>query len=293
MKSSNILLPLSGDTMHAVTEPSASDPREWMLSQRDNVMTVLKSMLAAGTITPEIVETALRSHFRTKHAPDEQPPSSAMPEPALDGSPLYVDVGDRTVHVILSMVKPRAVVFGNFLSDEECEELIEIARPRMKRAKTVDHDTGRNKINPARSNDAMFFRRRENPLVARIEERVSRLVNWPVERAEGLQVLHYRPGTEYKPHYDYFKPTASGTPATLARGGQRIGTVVMYLNDVTRGGGTCFPDVGFEVAPKRGNAVFFSYPLPKPASLTLHGGNCVLEGEKWIATKWLREKEHR
>jgi len=47
--------------------------------------------------------------------------------------------------------------------------------------------------------------------------------------------------------------------------------------------------VQLDVAPIRGNAVFFSYDRPHPITRTLHGGAPVLEGEKWVATKWLRE----
>ena len=65
----------------------------------------------------------------------------------------------------------------------------------------------------------------------------------------------------------------------------------MYLNEPVRGGGTTFPDVGLEVLPKRGHAVFFAYDRPHAATRTLHGGAPVLEGDKWVATKWLREKE--
>ena len=75
----------------------------------------------------------------------------------------------------------------------------------------------------------------------------------------------------------------------MKRGGQRLASLVMYLNTPLRGGGTTFPDVGFEVMPARGNAVFFSYDRPHPDTRTLHGGAPVLEGEKWVATKWLRE----
>ena len=112
-----------------------------------------------------------------------------------------------------------------------------------------------------------------------------------LENGEGVQVLNYQPGAEYKPHYDYFDPAAPGTPTILKRGGQRVGTLVMYLNNPERGGGTTFPDVGLEVAPQRGNAVFFSYDRPHPSSQTLHGGAPVVSGEKWVATKWLRERE--
>ena len=39
-----------------------------------------------------------------------------------------------------------------------------------------------------------------------------------------------------------------------------------------------FPDVNLEIAPKRGNAVFFSYERPHPSTRTLHGGAPVIAG---------------
>ena len=79
----------------------------------------------------------------------------------------------------------------------------------------------------------------------------------------------------------------------VARGGQRVATIVMYLNSPEKGGGTTFPDVGVEVGPVKGNAVFFSYDRPHPSTKTLHGGAPVIAGEKWVATKWLREREFK
>src|SRR5260221_463913 len=75
----------------------------------------------------------------------------------------------------------------------------------------------------------------------------------------------------------------------LKRGGQRVASLVCYLNTPTSGGQTIFPDVQLDVAPIRGNAVFFSYDRPHPVTRTLHGGAPVIAGEKWVATKWLRE----
>ena len=160
----------------------------------------------------------------------------------------------------------------------------------MARSLTVQTQTGGEEVNPDRTSNGMFFNRGESELMRRIEERIARLVHWPVENGEGIQVLHYRPGAEYKPHYDYFDPAEPGTPAILRRGGQRVGTVVMYLNNPVKGGGTTFPDAGIEVFPQKGNAVFFGYARAQPDTLTLHGGAAVIEGEKWIATKWLRER---
>ena len=233
---------------------------------------------AATQVPPMLTRQAARAH-------------KAMPEPQLAQSPRQIDVGDRVVDVLLSMSRPRVVVFGSFLSEDECAALIDAARPRMARSLTVENATGGEAVNADRTSNGMFFRRAESELVARIESRIARLLNWPLENGEGLQVLHYKPGAEYKPHYDYFDPAAPGTPTILKRGGQRVGTLVMYLNNPMQGGGTTFPDVGLEVAPQRGNAVFFAYDRPHPSSQTLHGGAPVISGEKWVATKWLRERE--
>lgn len=134
----------------------------------------------------------------------------------------------------MQLAKPRVVVFGNFLAPEECDALIAAARPRMARSLTVATQTGGEEVNDDRTSDGMFFQRDESALVQTIEERIAKLLQWPIENGEGLQVLHYRPGAEYKPHYDYFDPHEPGTPTIVKRGGQRVGTLVMYLNTPKR-----------------------------------------------------------
>jgi prolyl 4-hydroxylase len=144
-------------------------------------------------------------------------------------------------------------------------------------------------VDTVRTSRGMFFHRDETPLVRTIEARIAKLLQWPVSHGEHLQVLHYRPGDRYEPHYDYFDPTQPGAAPLLARGGQRLATFLMYLREPERGGDTTFPDLGLSFAPKRGSGLFFSYPMPDPSSRSLHGGAPVLAGEKWVATKWLRE----
>lgn len=271
--------------------------RQWIVEQAragHGPEAVLKSMLASGWDEPvavDALEATLKTHLEEEAVARGLPPAASVPEPALQESPLYLDGGDRRVHVLQAMYNPRVVVFGNLLSDEECEALIDAARPRLARSLTVATQTGGEEVNADRTSDGMFFARGETDVIARIERRIARLVNWPVENGEGLQVLHYTPGAEYKPHYDYFDPAEPGTPTIVRRGGQRVATLVMYLSEPEKGGGTTFPDVHLEVAPKRGNAVFFSYERPHPSTRTLHGGAPVIAGEKWIATKWLREHE--
>jgi len=271
--------------------------RQWIVAQAGNGIAaplLIQSMCTAGwqeAIAIAAVEQVLRGTLVAEAEEQGLPAAVPVPEPALAQSPLYVDVGDRQVTVLLQIKNPRVVLFGNLLSPEECDDIIAAARPRMKRSLTVATSTGGEEVNAARTSEGMFFRRGENDIIARLEQRIARLVNWPIENGEGVQVLNYRPGAEYKPHYDYFDPSAPGTPALLARGGQRVGTLVIYLNNPAQGGGTSFPDIDLEVGPSQGNAVFFSYERAHPSTRTLHGGTPVIEGEKWIATKWLRERE--
>jgi prolyl 4-hydroxylase len=270
--------------------------RQWIVAQAEaghSAESVLKAMLASGwqeDVAVEAMESTLRGHLEQQAVQQGLPPAVPVPDPDLDESPLYIDGGDRQVAVLQAMYQPRVVVFGGLLSDEECEALIALARTRLARSLTVETTTGGEEVNQDRTSYGMFFQRGENELVRRIEARIARVVNWPEENGEGLQILQYGPSTEYKPHYDYFDPDQPGTPTILKRGGQRVGTIVMYLGEPEKGGGTVFPDVHLEVAPKRGNAVFFSYERPHPSTRTLHGGSPVLAGEKWIATKWLRER---
>ncbi len=280
-------------------KPQAVTPelRQWIVDQAKagcRPEDVLSSMRASGwqeDVALDALEQTLRDHLASQGQVAMLPAAVAVPEPAMEDSPSTLWAGDRQVQVLMAMRNPRVVVLGGFLSDAECDELAESSRPRMSRSETVVNATGGSEVHEARTSRGMFFARAETPLCDRIERRIAALLHWPVENGEGLQVLHYQPGAEYKPHHDYFDPAQPGMTAVLARGGQRVGTVLMYLNTPEKGGGTVFPDVALEVAPIKGNAVFFSYDRPHAVTRTLHGGSPVVEGEKWVATKWLREGE--
>ncbi len=282
--------------MTAAPQTITPELRRWIIEQAEagcRPQDVVQAMTASGwneDVALKAMEQTLREHLSTI-PPDESdlPPATPVPGPALDGAPLLLQPDGHTVKVLTTMKHPRVVVFGGLLSDDECAGLMALAAPRLTRSETVDNATGGSEVNAARTSDGMFFERGEHDLIQRIEARIAALVGWPVENGEGLQILRYRPGAEYRPHHDYFDPVHSGTPRILERGGQRVGTLVMYLNTPDGGGATTFPEVGLEVAPVRGNAVFFSYDRAHVSTKTLHGGAPVTAGEKWVATKWLRQ----
>jgi prolyl 4-hydroxylase len=279
-----------------MTQPVTPELRSWLVSQLaagHSVAALRQSMRAAGwqDAASDAALADIERGAGSPTLPDAPKQARPMPGPDLDGAPLYLDAGDRRVHVLHTVTHPRVVVFGDLLADDECEALVAAAAKRLARSLTVETQTGGETLNVDRTSDGMFFERGENELVARVEQRIAHLLRWPLAFGEGLQVLRYAPGAQYRPHYDYFDPAEPGTPTILRRGGQRVGTLVMYLQEPERGGATVFPDIGLEVAPKRGTGVFFSYERPDPGTRTLHGGAPVLAGEKWVATKWLRERE--
>ncbi len=276
-------------------QPVTPELRQWIVEQAAAGQppdAVLKSMLASGwkeDVAIAALEHTLRGYLDEHAKAAGLPAPTVVPEPMVGDLTATLPAGDREVQVLASMRNPRVIVFGGLIADAECDHLVDMARQRLARSETVQTATGGSEVNEARTSEGMFFGRGENPLISRIEERMAALLGWPIENGEGLQILRYRPGAEYKPHYDYFDPALSGTPSILKRGGQRVGSLVCYLNTPVKGGATVFPDVHLDVAPIKGNAVFFSYDRPHPMTRSLHGGAPVVEGEKWVATKWLRE----
>ena len=210
-------------------------------------------------------------------------------------SPNAFQTTDRKVDILFALNAPRIILFGGLLSDDECDQLIKLAEPKLKLSTVVNPATGSYDEHPARTSRGAHFQCGENELVRRIEMRISELISFPIENGEPIQILHYVPGAEYKPHFDYFDPNLPGNKEMLAMGGQRVATLIMYLNDVEAGGSTVFPAVGIDVLPKKGNAVYFAYTTEDNQldERSLHGGSPVQAGDKWIATKWIRQRQYK
>ncbi|XP_078434049.1 prolyl 4-hydroxylase 1 [Wolffia australiana] len=197
---------------------------------------------------------------------------------------------------------PRITVFHNFLSAEECEYLKAIATPRLTISTVVDWKTGKGIQSDVRTSSGMFLTsdERKYPIVKAIEKRIAVYAQIPVENGELIQILRYGKDQYYRPHHDYFSDTHN-----QKRGGQRVATMLMYLSDTLEGGETYFPMAGERecscggkkvkgvcVKPIRGDAVLF-WGMGLDGSTdpnSLHGGCEVLQGEKWSATKWMRQR---
>lgn len=198
------------------------------------------------------------------------------------GDTIHADID---VKIVSRFEEPLIVVLDNVVSDEECEALINLSKDKMKRSKIGET----REVNAQRTSSSMFFEDSENELVEKIENRISTIMNIPIEHAEGLQILQYAPGQEYKAHFDFFNESSR------AAANNRISTLIIYLNDVEEGGQTTFPSLNISVEPKKKSAVYFEYFYNDQAlnDLTLHAGNPVIKGEKWVATQWIRKQRVR
>jgi prolyl 4-hydroxylase len=181
------------------------------------------------------------------------------------------------------------VVVENFFSAEECDQIIEQARSKVRPSQVWDISSGSSK-------DDLKWRKSEQwwmpkMLSMAFDQRVAKLTGIAIENGELWQVVHYSSGGYYREHFDAFDPAYRGNAQALRLGGNRIMTVLVYLNDVNEGGETYFPrHGGRKIKPKRGRAVvWYNMIGDRLNEKSIHAGLAPAQGqEKWIANKWLR-----
>jgi prolyl 4-hydroxylase len=273
---------------------------EWQRWLRENVVRgcsreSLLPLLVQGGHTPVLAERALDEALGEPLPVPIAPSASDLlrPAPLLDANHCLLSDGQR-VRIAAVLEAPQLVLYEDLLSADECSALIALAETRLARSTVVDEQLGEARPHEHRSSAGAMFQRGEHALLARIEARLAELLQWPVERGEGMQVLRYGVGGEYRAHFDYFDPALPGSERHLRSGGQRVGSCVMYLADLEAGGATRFPSLGLEMRPRRGGALYFADvdALGRPDAATLHAGAPVQAGVKYIATKWLRQRTY-
>jgi prolyl 4-hydroxylase len=194
-----------------------------------------------------------------------------------DGDPAALPEGERQCEA------PAITRFAGLLSPAECAWLAEAAAPMLEPAVVVDPGSGRQRRDPVRVCDSIGFTwPLENPAVHALNRRLAAASGTAPEQGEPLQVLRYRPGGEYKPHFD----------AIPGFGNQRAMTMLVWINDDYEGGETHFPTPGLKLKGRAGDAILFRNigkdGRRDPASG--HAGLPVTAGEKLIASRWIRER---
>ena len=178
---------------------------------------------------------------------------------------------------------PHLTLFRALFTEAECRYLIEAATPMLAPSGVVDAATGRQRPDSVRISDGVGFTLPlENPAVHALNRRIAAASGTDVTQGEPLQVLRYRPGGEYKPHFDAIPGFAN----------QRILTMIVWLNVDYEGGETMFMKTGAKLKGRAGDALLFRNALPdgRRDPDAGHAGLPVAQGEKLIASRWIRAR---
>lgn len=239
-----------------------------------------RAFIATGTGGPadwkraiELVELASRSDLE---AGREMQLISAM-RLSNEGDPLNTFSADPISD------SPDVVMFQSLFTDMECDFLIARAMPGLMPSKVVDPQTGELVPNPVRTSDAASFPLvSESPAIHALCRRLAAASGTHVKQGEPLQILRYRPGQEYRAHFD-----AIGNADN-----QRILTFLVYLNDDFEGGETHFVKPGIKVKGRKGDGILFrnADTEGRPDPNSQHSGQPVTAGEKFLASRWIRER---
>jgi len=190
-------------------------------------------------------------------------------------------------------LEPRVYTIDNFVSRTECSHMISRAQEGgMERAEVSGPESG--VVSKGRTNSLSWIKHNTDGCTKQLSARIAALVGLPLAYAESFQLIHYGVGAQYKSHFDAFDPRTEGGKRTMKNGGQRLITVLGYLNTPQKGGGTNFPKLKLTVPAEAGKLVVFHNCLPgetKRHPLSLHAGMPVEAGEKWAFNLWFRAEK--
>ncbi len=174
---------------------------------------------------------------------------------------------------------------------EMLDYVIAIAAQRLQPSMTFDPTTGAARVDPHRKSATATLGPVDQDLaIVELNLRLAQIAGVDSLQGEFLSVLRYVPGDEYKPHFDWIPPTSDD----FGRGGQRVRTALLYLNDDYEGGETQFLSGGLTFKGAPGDVLVFSNVLPDGAAdqSSRHAGLPVKSGVKWLGSKWFRERAY-
>jgi prolyl 4-hydroxylase len=171
-----------------------------------------------------------------------------------------------------------------FLTKEQCNQII------LEHQELEPSTTGINRKFKGSNTGRTSFTARtiESPTLDIFKSKVASLTSLPQENQEAPSIINYPVAGYYHPHYDYFDESDEDfEKLVIPRGGQRVQTCLLYLNDNFTGGFTTFPKLKVKIVPEAGKLVWWDNARDE----SLHAGTSVTFGTKWIATIWIRENK--
>ena len=192
--------------------------------------------------------------------------------------------------------KQMIAVVHDFISQEECEEILAYSWQNMERS-TVASKDGKGQKHDKRTGSNTWLQHDASPIIKGVADRISQMVRMPLKNAEPFQVVYYKENEEYDYHWDSFDESDDvATEEYTKNGGQRLITVLGYLRDVPKGGETGFNHLGVNIQPRRGSVIVWWNVEPNTTKREIksqHAGLPVLEGEKYAFNLWFRGNEFK
>ncbi|MED6115007.1 putative prolyl 4-hydroxylase 9 [Stylosanthes scabra] len=180
--------------------------------------------------------------------------------------------------------RPRIVYFPNFTTDDVCEKIIEMAKPKLEASKLAlrEGESAEN-TKGTRTSSGAFISASEDKsgILGLLEKKIAKVTMIPRSHGEAFNILRYEVRQKYDSHYDAFDPAEYGNVQSQ-RDGLNMETGYDYKQ--------C---IGLKVKPRQGDGLLFYSVLPDGNidKTSLHGSCPVIEGEKWVATKWINDKK--
>ena len=200
----------------------------------------------------------------------------------------------QNVHNQKLSASPTVSVFHQVLNIPDCAYLIFKSRSHMKPADVIfPHGNIAGVSSNVSTNTSTYLPFDMVDIISRYAElKIVGETDENLTNSEPMSILHYAPGQYYRPHVDYFSPNIDVSAQLLADGGQRTVSTITYLTAPIEGGGTSFPRLNIQIPPIVGNTLWLKNCLGngEPDPRSLHAGDPVGRGEKWVITKWFREK---
>lgn len=186
---------------------------------------------------------------------------------------------------------PRIRVFERFATPAECDWLIGRGRQDLRRALVYRGDAeGHHAADSHANTEADFTFSNASVLLALVRDRIAAATGVPTDHFEVAKLLHYEPGQQFEAHGDFQDISTPALAREVERRGQRVATLLIYLNDDYEGGETDFPRAGFRYRGARGDALlFFNVDAAGlPDFNTIHAGLPTTRGVKWLFSQWIR-----
>ena len=180
----------------------------------------------------------------------------------------------------------------DFITKDECDQIIEFS---IKEIKSCIGDNDFMKMHPVEIKDE------NQEIFIKLRNAISESINIPVENQETILAIRYDKNGSYMEHYDSFVKYLKDSIYTnqfyeksMASGGQRKFTALVYLNDNFSGGETNFSKLNKKIKPETGKLVYWNN-LDDNGNTNLnmiHAGMPVLDGQKWVLVVYIREKKY-